>query len=483
MAEERPILELDKFYIDGAWVAPARSSWMDLVDPATEAVYGRLALGSASDVDDAVKAARRALPAYAATTAGERMLLLRRILEAYNRRYGEFAEAMRQEMGSPIGFATKGQAARGPAHLNALLQVLETFEFEADVGTTRLRYEPVGVCGLITPWNWPVNQVMVKVAPALAAGCTMVLKPSEYAPVSAALLADVLHEAGVPAGVFNLVQGNGPDVGAAIARHDDIDMVSFTGSTRAGIEVARAAADTVKRVAQELGGKSANILLDDVNLEDAVRRGVAACFTNSGQSCSIPTRMLVPRALMARAAEIAAQAAGEYITGPTGDPATQLGPLVNSAQYERVRGLIRQGLDEGATLVAGGPGRPEGLDQGYFIRPTVFADVSPSMVIAQEEIFGPVLSIIPYDSEDQAVAIANGTFYGLAAYVQSSDKGRAQAIARRLNGGQVHINYPPADFGAPFGGFRRSGNGREWGETGLREYLETKAMIGYGAEP
>ena len=474
--------ELDKFYIDGAWVRPAVPSSMDLIDPATEEVYGRLALGSASDVNDAVKAARRAAPSYAATTAGERMALLRRILDAYNRRYGEFAEAMRLEMGSPITFATNGQAARGPAHLNALLRVLETFAFEADQGSTRLRYEPVGVCGLITPWNWPVNQVMVKVAPALAAGCTMVLKPSEYSPLSAALLAEVMDEAGVPAGVFNLVQGNGPGVGAAIAQHEDIDMVSFTGSTRAGIGVARAAAATVKRVAQELGGKSANILLDDVDLEDAVRRGVAACFTNSGQSCSIPTRMLVPRQLMAQAAKIAAKAADEYQSGPTDHPSTQLGPLVNRAQFERVQALIGKGIEEGATLAAGGPGRPEGIDRGYFVRPTVFVDVSPEMTIAQVEIFGPVLSMIPYDTEDQAVAIANGTHYGLAAYVQSSDKGRAQAMARRLNGGQVHINYPPADFAAPFGGFRRSGNGREWGEAGLREFLEVKAMIGYGAD-
>jgi aldehyde dehydrogenase (NAD+) len=475
------MLELDKFYIDGAWTEPAATSWMDLIDPATEKRFGRLALGGAADVDRAVKAARRAFPAYAATPVGERIDLLQRILDVYTRRYDEFAEAMRREMGSPITFATKGQAVRGPVHLNTLLDVLKDFRFEEDKGTTRLRYEPVGVCGLITPWNWPVNQVMVKVAPALAAGCTMVLKPSEYSAVSAALLAEVLHEAGVPAGVFNLVNGDGPNVGAAIAGHEDIDMVSFTGSTRAGIEVARAAAVTVKRVAQELGGKSANILLDDVDLEDAVRRGVAACFTNSGQSCSIPTRMLVPRHLMAQAAAIAAAATDSYRVGPTDDPETQLGPLVNASQFDRVQRLIRTGIEEGATLVAGGPGRPEGLKAGYFARPTVFSDVMPEMTIAREEIFGPVLSIIPYASEEEAVAIANGTFYGLAAYVQSSDRERARAIARRLNGGQVHINYPPADFGAPFGGFRRSGNGREWGEAGLREYLETKAMIGYGA--
>jgi aldehyde dehydrogenase (NAD+) len=389
---------------------------------------------------------------------------------------------MRKEIGSPITFATNGQAARGPAHLNELLRVLEHFKFEEDAGTTRLRYEPVGVCGLITPWNWPVNQVMVKVAPALAAGCTMVLKPSEFSAISALLLAEVLHEAEVPPGVFNLVNGNGAGVGAAISAHEDIDMVSFTGSTRAGIEVAKTAAATVKRVAQELGGKSANVLLDDVDLENAVTRGVAACFTNSGQSCSIPTRMLVPAHLADRAAEIAAGVANKYVVGATDSKATQLGPLVNKAQFERVQSLIQGGINEGATLVAGGPGRPEGLEAGYFARPTVFTNVKPDMTIAQEEIFGPVLSIIPYGDDKEAISIANGTLYGLAAYVQSSDKERARTVARQLRGGQVHINYPPADFGAPFGGFGRSGNGREWGEAGLREYLETKAMVGYGGD-
>lgn len=476
------MIVLNKFYIDGAWVDPLGGKAMDLVDPATEKVFGQLSLGSRADVDRAVAAARRAGPAFAATTVKERIALLGRVLETYNRRYDEFAEAMRQEMGSPITFATKGQAARGPLHIDALLKVLENFRFEEDMESgTRLRHQPIGVCGLITPWNWPVNQVIVKVGPALAAGCTMVLKPSEFSAVSAVLFAEVLHEAGVPAGVFNLVNGDGPTVGSAIAAHEDIAMVSFTGSTRAGIEVARAAAPTVKRVAQELGGKSANILLDDVDLEDAVRRGVAACFTNSGQSCSIPTRMLVPAHLIDRAADIAADAAAGYKLGPTDDAETQLGPVVNRSQFERVLRLIESGMDEGAKLVAGGPGRPEGLPEGFYVRPTVFSDVAPDMTIAQEEIFGPVLSIIPYGNEEEAIAIANGTFYGLAAYVQSADRERARTIARRLNGGQVHINYPPADFGAPFGGFGRSGNGREWGEAGLREYLETKAMIGYGA--
>jgi aldehyde dehydrogenase (NAD+) len=472
--------DLSRFYIDGAWVEPVAPRDFPLIDPATEARFGTLALGGTEDVDRAVSAARRAFPAFAASAPTDRIALLRRILALYEARTEAFAEAIRQEMGSPIGFARKGQAARGPLHLNALIEVIERFAFEEDQGTTRLRHEPIGVCGLITPWNWPINQIVVKIAPALAAGCTMVLKPSEYAAVSATLFAQVLHDAGVPAGVFNLVHGDGPGVGAAIAAHPAIDMVSFTGSTRAGIEIARAAAPTIKRVAQELGGKSANVLLDDVDLDQAVRRGVAACFTNSGQSCSIPTRMIVPRARLDEAAGIAAAAAAAYRLGPTEDPATDLGPVVNRNQFERVRGLIRTGIEEGARLVAGGPERPDDLPRGYYVRPTVFADVRPEMAIAREEIFGPVLSILAYDTEDEAVAIANGSNYGLAAYVQGRNRDRARAVARRLIGGQVHINYPPADFHAPFGGYRQSGNGREWGEAGLREYLETKAMVGYG---
>lgn len=475
------MVDTAKFYIDGAWVAPLGKGSFPLIDPATEERFGELAMGNAADVDRAVAAARAALPGFAATSTAERVALLRRILEGYKARYDEFAETMRREMGSPISFARTGQAARGPAHLEPLIEILERFAFEEPRGSTMLRHEPVGVCGLITPWNWPINQIVVKIGPALAAGCTMVLKPSEFSAVSALIFAEVLHEAGVPKGVFNLVNGTGPEVGAAMASHPDIDMVSFTGSTRAGIEVARAAAASVKRVAQELGGKSANILLEDVDFQNAVTRGVAACFTNSGQSCSIPTRMLVPRAKAEEVTRIAVAAASTYKVGPTENPETQLGPLVNEAQFKRVQSLIEAGIAEGANLAIGGPGRPEGLNRGYFVRPTIFTDVRPEMTIAQEEIFGPVLSIIPYDSVDEAVAIANGTPYGLAAYVQSADQDKARAVARRLNGGQVHLNYPPADFHAPFGGYKRSGNGREWGEAGLREYLETKAMIGFGA--
>lgn len=471
----------DRFYIDGRWVEPASPSWFDVIDPATETVVERLALGDATDVDRAVAAARRALPEYAQTSVAERIALLQRIVSIYERRQEEFAQAMRVEMGAPITFSRTFQVPRGWLHLNQLIDVLQRFQFEETQGTTLIRHEPVGVCGLITPWNWPINQIVVKVGPALAAGCTMVLKPSEYSPLSSLLFAEVLDEAGVPPGVFNLVNGDGPGVGAALSAHPDIDMLSFTGSTRAGVLVARSAADTVKRVAQELGGKSANILLDDVDLQDAVTRGVAACFTNSGQSCSIPTRMLIPRHLMDDAIQIARAAAEGYRVGPTTDENTQLGPLVNRAQLRRVQALIQSGIDEGAQLVTGGVGLPPGIDKGYYARPTVFANVAPDMTIAQEEIFGPVLAMIAYDSEAHALAIANGTHYGLAAYVQSADQQRARQVARQLQAGSVHVNYPPADFAAPFGGVKRSGNGREWGEYGLREYLEVKSVVGYGS--
>ncbi|EPJ87493.1 putative aldehyde dehydrogenase [Pseudomonas sp. CFII64] len=469
-----------EFYINGQWVKPAAPDWFDVIDPATETVVDRLALGNSTDVDRAVAAARRALPAYAQTSVTQRIDLLRRIVSIYERRQEEFAQAMRLEMGSPISASRNFQVPRGWLHLNQLIEVLQRFEFEQRQGSTVLRYEPVGVCGLITPWNWPINQIVVKVGPALAAGCTMVLKPSEYSPLSSLLFAEVLDEAGVPAGVFNLVNGDGPGVGAALSAHPDVDMLSFTGSTRAGVLVAKSAADTVKRVAQELGGKSANILLDDVDLQNAVTRGVAACFTNSGQSCSIPTRLLIPRNLMDDAIQIAKRAAEAFKVGATTDDATQLGPLVNHAQWRRVQALIQAGIDEGAQLVTGGVGKPEGLSKGYFVKPTVFANVTPQMSIAQEEIFGPVLSMIAYDDEAQAIQIANDTPYGLAAYVQSADQDRARNVARALQAGSVHLNYPPADFAAPFGGYKRSGNGREWGEFGLREYLEVKSLVGYG---
>jgi len=471
---------VSQFYIGGKWVAPSGDEWMDVLSPATETVIARLAMGNDADVDRAVQAARAALPAFSSSPVAERIALLERIVAIFERRSEDFACALRDEMGAPISFARTAQTARGPAHLNEMIRVLRDFPFQQSRGSTLIRLEPVGVCGLITPWNWPVNQVVVKVAPALAAGCTMVLKPSEFSALSALLFAEVLDEAGTPPGVFNLVNGLGPTVGHAISTHSDINMVSFTGSKKAGVAIARAAADTVKRVTQELGGKSANILLSDVDFEAAVTLGVTACFANSGQSCAAPTRMLVPAASMPKVVDVARRVARSFKVGPPEDEATQLGPLVNRAQFDRVQRLIQQGIDEGATLVAGGTGLPDGISTGYFVKPTIFSDVNPEMTVAREEIFGPVLSIIPYRDEQHAIAIANGTTYGLAAHVQSADLDRARRIAIELEAGNVHINYPAADMGAPFGGYKQSGNGREWGEYGLREYLELKAVIGFG---
>lgn len=469
----------DKFYIDGQWVEPMGKATFTLINPADEQTYGELAMGNADDVERAVHAARRAFADYSRWTPGQRIDLLERVLSIYKRRYEEFAQAMTLEMGAPIAFSRAAQAARGSLHIEEIIRVLRSFEFAEQHGTTQIRREAIGVCGLITPWNWPINQIVVKIAPALAAGCTVVLKPSEFSALSALLFAEVLDEAGVPPGVFNLVNGDGPNVGHAISAHPDIDMVSFTGSTQAGIRVAKTAADTVKRVAQELGGKSANIVLGDADFSQAVSKGIAACFTNSGQSCSIPTRMLVPAERMADVMRIARAEVAKYRVGDPQDENTQLGPLVNRAQFERVQTLVQRGIDEGAELVCGGVGRPEGLQQGYYVQPTVFANVTPHMTIAQEEIFGPVLSIIAYHNESEAIAIANGTPYGLAAYVQSADLNHARDMAGRLRAGQVHLNYPPADIGAPFGGFKQSGNGREWGAHGLMEYLETKAIVGF----
>jgi aldehyde dehydrogenase (NAD+) len=386
-------------------------------------------------------------------------------------------------MGAPLIFATRFQTGAGLSHFKEILRILKSFEFEEQRGTTRVFREPIGVAGMIVPWNWPMNQITCKVAPALAAGCTMILKPSEMAPTAVAILTDILHEAGVPAGVFNLVSGEGPVVGAAMAAHPDIDVLSFTGSTRAGIAVAMAAAPTVKRVGQELGGKSANILLDDVDIEDAVTRGVTLCFRNSGQSCNSPTRLLVPQDRLAEAAEVAARVANSLVVGDPADANTQMGPVVNKVQWKSIQKYIQSGMDEGATLVAGGPGRPEGLDTGFYVRPTVFSDVTPDMTIACEEIFGPVLSIMGYEDEADAVQIANDSPFGLAAYVESADIDRCRAVARRLRVGMVHLNGAVADPSAPFGGYRQSGNGREWGIAGLEEFLETKSVMGYADKP
>jgi len=472
-------MHLDQFYIDGQWVAPVSPRFVDLINPATELPAGRVALGSAADVERAVTAARRAFPAYSVRSRESRIALLERIKAGFADRHDELTRAVTEEMGAPLAFSSTAQVASGPNHLAEMIGVLETFEFETRKGTTLIAHEPVGVCALITPWNWPVNQLICKVAPALAAGCTMVLKPSEIAPRSALIIAEIIHDAGVPPGVFNLVNGDGPSVGAALASHPLVDMVSFTGSTRAGVQVAQAAAPTVKRVAQELGGKSPNLLLPDADMERSVTLGIARCFSNTGQSCSAATRMLVPADRQDEVIEIARRAAATWRTGAPDAEGTQLGPLVSRAQFDKVQALIESGIAEGATLVAGGPGRPDGLERGYYVKPTVFADVRNSMRIAREEIFGPVLSILPYDSVEEAIEIANDTPYGLNAYVQGGDLGLAREVAAALRAGSVHINYPPVDRGAPFGGYKQSGNGREWGEYGLREFLEIKAIVGY----
>ena len=473
--------EMLKFYIDGEWVDPVTPNPVDVINPATEEPCGRISLGAAADVDLAVAAAKRAGPGYATTTREQRVELLESILAEFAKRYDEIAEAIMDEMGAPWGLAKGAQAGSGPQHIKAAIRALKSFEFEERNRTTVIVKEPIGVCALITPWNWPVNQVACKVAPALAAGCTMVLKPSEIAPFDSMIFAEVLDAAGVPAGVFNLVNGDGPGVGTALSQHPDVAMVSFTGSTRAGVAVAQNAAPTVKRVAQELGGKSANILLDDADFDKAVRGGAEECFDNTGQSCNAPTRMLVPRDRMEEAAAIAAEVANSIRVGDPRGEGIEVGPLVSQQQWTKVQALIQKGIDEGATLAAGGTGRPEGLDKGWYARPTVFADVSNDMTIAREEIFGPVLSIIPYDDEDEAVEIANDTPYGLSGYVSSGSLDRARRIAARLQTGMVHINGAHLDSMAPFGGYKQSGNGREWGPHGIEEFLEVKSIYGFEA--
>jgi aldehyde dehydrogenase (NAD+) len=469
-----------KFYIDGQWVDPLGSDTIAVINPATEAPFMTIAAGGKGDVDRAVAAARTAFETWSMSTPVERLALLRRILEEYNRRYDDLAQAICSEMGAPLHFARDSQAGAGRMHMEAAIQALSDFSFEQQRGTTRVILEPIGVAALITPWNWPLNQIVCKVAPAIAAGCTVVLKPSEVAPASGLVFAEIMHAAGTPAGVFNLVNGNGPDVGQVLAEHPDVDMVSFTGSTRAGIIVAEAAAATVKRVSQELGGKSANIILPDADLESAVSRGVRGCFSNSGQSCDSPTRMLVPAARHAEALEIARATAAAIKVGDPLDADTTHGPVVSEVQWGKIQRLIQTGIDEGAELVAGGTGRPDGLNTGYYVRPTVFGGVTPQMTIAREEIFGMVLSILPYDSIDQAIAIANDTVYGLASYIATSDIDKARALSRRLRSGTVQINYPDWDVFAPFGGYKQSGNGREYADFGLHDFLEIKGVVGWG---
>lgn len=470
-----------RFYIAGAWVAPLGSDVLDVINPATEKPAGRIALGTSADVDRAVAAAKLAFTGYSLWSVEDRIALLERIGEVYKARMPDLAAAVTEEMGAPAKFALRAQAGAGYGQLATTLAALKDYAFEERMNpTTVIVREPIGVCGLITPWNWPLYQITAKVAPAIAAGCTIVLKPSELSPLSALLFAQIMHDAGTPPGVFNLVNGTGEEVGAAMASHPDIDMISITGSVRAGILVAQAAAVTVKRVVQELGGKSPNILLPDADFARVVPLGVASALRNVGQSCSAPTRMIVP---VDRLEEVETLARRHAETMIVGDPMVQdsvLGPVANRAQFDRVQHMIGVGIDEGAKLVCGGPGRPEGLSEGYFTRPTIFSDVTTEMRIAQEEIFGPVLCIIPYATEDDAIAIANDTVYGLGGHVQSADLESARRVARRIRSGQVHINHPAWDAHAAFGGYKQSGNGREYGVFGLEECLETKAILGYG---
>jgi aldehyde dehydrogenase (NAD+) len=470
-----------KFYINGAWVDPVTPRKLDVINPATEEPFTAISIGSAADVDRAVAAARAAFPKFSQSSKAERIALLKCIIACYRARMEDIAQAVSMEMGAPISMARDSQAAAGLAHLESTLKALEGFEFEENRGTTRVVREGIGVVGLITPWNWPLNQIACKVAPAIAAGCTMILKPSEVAPITGIIFSEVVHEAGVPAGVYNLVNGDGPSVGSVMSAHPGIDMMSFTGSTRAGILVAKSAADTVKRVSQELGGKSPNIILRDADLAWSVTKGVQHCFNNSGQSCNAPTRLLVPRELQADALAIARKAADGHKVGDPRSEATVLGPVVSEAQFGKIQALIETGIKEGATLVTGGTGRPEGLNRGYYVRPTVFGDVRPDMTIAREEIFGPVLSVMPYDSEEQAIEIANETPYGLSANVESKDVDHARRVARQIRAGQVKINYPAWDTFAPFGGYKQSGNGREYADWGIHDFLEVKAIIGHGA--
>jgi len=471
-------MNLSQFYINGKWVDPVRPSKLQVINPATEKSVGEISVGSALDIDNAVSAARSAFKSFSKTAISERIELLSEIRNVYKKRFNEIAEAIMTEMGAPINLASGAQASVGMSHLKTAIRVLEKTKFEYTHNNLIIRKEPIGVCGLITPWNWPINQVVSKLAPCIAAGCTSILKPSEIAPLSAIIIAEIIHEAGAPNGVFNMVHGYGPVVGEAMSNHQDIDMMSFTGSTRGGIAVATSSAKTVKRVSQELGGKSPNIIIDDTKFNESVTRGVSGCMSNTGQSCNAPTRMLVPAHRHDEALEIAKLAAESMTTGDPKLPSTDIGPLVSETQFKKVQDLLKSGIESKATLVTGGVGKPDGLETGYFVKPTIFGNVSNDMEIAQEEIFGPVLSIIPYETDEEAVAIANDTEYGLAAYVAGDNKEKLMYFARNLNAGQIHLNYASGGADAPFGGFKKSGNGREKAEWGLDEFLEIKAIMG-----
>ena len=471
-------MNLLKFYIDGKWVDPVKPDVIDVINPASEKSIGNVSVGSKADIDKAVKAARNAFQNFSKTLVSERVELLTEIRNIYKKRFDDIASAIQTEMGAPINLARGSQATVGLSHLKTAIRVLENHKFEFNHGNYLVRHEPIGVCGLITPWNWPINQVVSKLAPCLASGCTAVLKPSEIAPLSAMVIAEIFHEAGVPNGVFNLVNGLGPVVGEAMSSHDGIDMMSFTGSTRGGIAVAKASANTVKRVSQELGGKSPNIILDDENFQISVSGGVKSCMENSGQSCNAPTRMLVPKNRYNEALEIAVNINNGIITGDPGSEKTDIGPLVSETQYNKVQKLIQSGIDNGANLISGGLGKPQGLEIGYYVKPTIFSNVTNDMEIAREEIFGPVLCIITYNNFEEAIDIANDTEYGLAAYVSGADPNELMRYARQLNAGQIHLNYRSGGSDAPFGGYKQSGNGREKAEWGLEEYLEVKAIMG-----
>ena len=468
--------DLRKFYVDGEWVDPICANDLAVENPATEELVATISLGAMADVNRAVAAAKHAFPLYSKTSVDERIALLETLLTIYSDRYDEMAVAISIEMGAPISFSTTAQADCGRGHINAALEALKTFEFERQIGSTRVVKEAIGVCGFITPWNLPINQISCKVAPALATGCTMVLKPSEIAPISGYLFTEMMHQAGFPDGVYNMINGNGPDVGAVIAAHPDIDMVSFTGSTRAGVLVAKAAADTVKRVTQELGGKSPNIIFEDANLEKDVTAGVRRMMNNTGQSCNAPSRMLVQSSVYDQAIKIAKTAVEDIAVDQPTKEGEHLGPLSSRVQFDKVQGLIKKGIEEGADVVAGGLGKPDGLDIGYFVKPTVFSGVSNDMTIAQEEIFGPVLTMISFDTEEQAIEIANDTPYGLAAYFSTASEERAARVASQLRAGMISVNSASQNYTAPFGGYKQSGNGREWGEFGFDDFLEIKGI-------
>jgi aldehyde dehydrogenase (NAD+) len=474
----------DQFYINGKWVEPNEKKLMDVVNPSNEQVCAQIAIGNSIDVDHAVIAACNAFKTFGYSSVNDRKEIMQSIITAYKNRYNDIANAISEEMGAPTQLAVKAQAGAGLGHLKAAAALLENFSFkeqpnsEKNASSSLIVKEPIGVCGLITPWNWPINQIACKVAPAIAVGCTVILKPSEIAPLSAIIFAEVMDQAGLPAGVFNLVNGDGVGVGTALSEHPLVDMMSFTGSTRAGALVAKNAAPTIKRVAQELGGKSANIIMPDADFERAVKQGAYSVFNNSGQSCNAPTRMLVPRDKMAQAEEVVTAVAAKVVVGEANSETTTMGPVVSELQYNKIRHLIEKGIEEKAKLVCGGLERPSGLEQGYFIKPTVFSEVTNDMSIAREEIFGPVFTIMPYDSIDEAIEIANDTPYGLAGYVQGKDPEMLSYVASRIRAGNININGQSGDINTPFGGFKQSGNGREWGEHGFNDFLEIKAISG-----